>query len=258
MAIPLFAGWALQEPALVWCSLGGWLAMLADPGGPYRARAIAMAALALAGSAATFLGGLAGLSPWLGCGVLFAFALLCSMMRMRGESAGIIGVSSITEFCIAYASPALPGPGLLRATLFAAGAAFALLFALSLWPFRPYHPVRAAVAAVWDSLAEAADLAARLMPFGADAAGWKALDPMYRRVRESLERAREALGVARAAHTAETGRGLQLLVLYEIAELSFGDVEALIESLPAGHHGPLGEDAAGMLLRVAAEARVVA
>src|SRR5205823_8654268 len=54
-----------------------------------------------------------------------------------------------------------------------------------------------------------------------------------RRAREALEGARRALGVARAGHQGETGRGLQLLVLYEIAELALGDLAALLEALRA-------------------------
>src|SRR2546422_5372278 len=50
----------------------------------------------------------------------------------------------------------------------------------------------------------------------ADAAAWESLVPLRRRARDALEDAREALAVARAGRHGETGRGLQLLVLYEI------------------------------------------
>ena len=260
MAIPLIAGWHLKRPELLWAGLGGWLTMLADPGGTYRVRAAAMMTLALAGSAATLLGGLAGLSPWIGSGLLFAFALLCSLMRVRGDTAGTLGVLTLIEFCLTYGNPAHLHPGLLRAALFAAGALFALLFAIALWPFRPYRPVRAAISAAYAGLADAADEAAQLTASPFETAGWQTLDSIRRRVREMLERSRQALGVARAAHHGETGRGLQLLVLYEIAELLLGDLEAFVEALRSRSekHRPLPIHAAESLARLAADQRAVA
>ena len=60
---------------------------------------------------------------------------------------------------------------------------------------------------------------------------WDALVAQRRHAREVLERARQALGVARIGRQGETDRGLQLLVLYEIAELALGDLAALSEAL---------------------------
>ena len=42
LAVPLLVAWLTRRPELIWSGFGGWLAMLADPGGPYRARAMAM------------------------------------------------------------------------------------------------------------------------------------------------------------------------------------------------------------------------
>ena len=233
MAVPLLLGWTLHRPELLWSGLGGWLTMVADPGGPYRARAAALATFAVAGSVATLLGGLAGLSPASGAAALFAFALACSLVRVRGDTAASIGVLSLIEFCITQGSPAGLAQGAERAQMFAAGALFALLLALAVWPFRPYRPVRAAVAAAWLALGELAEEAGRLCRSPFDPAQWDALAPARRRVREALERGRHALGLARAGQQGETGRGLQLLILYEIAELLLGDLAALIEGLRA-------------------------
>jgi len=56
MMVPLALGWATDHPELIWSAFGGWLAMLADPGGPYPARAGAMATFAVAGAFTTFVG----------------------------------------------------------------------------------------------------------------------------------------------------------------------------------------------------------
>jgi uncharacterized membrane protein YccC len=233
MAAPLLLGWLLHRPELVWSGLGGWLTMLTDPGGPYRARAAALARFGAAGSLATLLGGLAGQSPWLGAAALFLFALICSLVRVRGDTASTIGVLSLIEFCINQGSPAGFAQGLFRAEMFAAGALFAIFLAIAIWPFRPYFPVRMAVASAWTVLGELAESAVRLATSAPDPASWDTLVPVRRRAREALERARAALGLARAGHQGETGRGLQLLVLYEIAELLLGDLAALIEALRA-------------------------
>src|SRR2546422_490017 len=107
-------------------------------------------------------------------------------------------------------------PELVRAGMFVAGSFFAILLAVAVWPFRPYHPVRAAVAASWMAVGDLAAAAAKVASSPADAAAWESLVPLRRRARDALEDAREALAVARAGRDGETGRGLQLLVLYEI------------------------------------------
>jgi uncharacterized membrane protein YccC len=260
MAVPLLLGWIFHRPELLWSGLGGWLTMVADPGGPYRARAAALATFAAAGSLATLLGGLAGQSPWVGAPALFLFALLCSLVRVRGDTAASIGVLSLIEFCITQGSPAGFAQGAFRAEMFAAGALFAILLAIAVWPFRPYYPVRMAVASAWTVLGELAEAAARLSTSAPEPLAWDALVPVRRRAREALERARAALGLARAGHQGETGRGVQLLVLYEIAELLLGDLAALIEALRARveRNQPIPAPASEALARLGAAQHALA
>ncbi len=231
MMVPLALGWATDHPELIWSAFGGWLAMLADPGGPYPARAGAMATFAAAGAFITFAGSLVGHVPWLAIPALFVFALICSLVRVRGDTAAVIGVLALIIFCIAEASPASPAESLRRGGLFAAGSLFALVLSVAVWPFRPYEPVRQAVGACWAAIGELAAAGARLASSPADPSKWDDLVPLRRRVREMLEEARAALGVARAGRQGETGRGLHLLVLYEVAELLLGDLAALLEAL---------------------------
>src|SRR5437764_3546918 len=96
MMLPLGVGYFTGRPELLWAGLGGWLGMLADPGGPYRARAEAMLWFAAIGSAATFAGGIAGASPSIGVPALFASALICSLMRVRGDGAATSGALALT------------------------------------------------------------------------------------------------------------------------------------------------------------------
>ncbi|TMB06932.1 MAG: hypothetical protein E6J66_18800, partial [Deltaproteobacteria bacterium] len=234
MTVPLVVGWVLRRPELVWAGLGGWLTMLSDPGGPYPTRAAAMGTFALMGALATFAGGLAGLTPWAAIPTLFTFAMICSLIRVYGDTAATIGVLALTMVCITEGSPAHLADSLVRAGLFVSGSLFAILLAVAFWPFRPYYPVRAAVATSWMAVGDVAAAAAKVASSPADAAKWESLVPLRRRARETLEDAREALAVARAGRHGETGRGFQLLVLYEILELLLGDLAALLEALRAG------------------------
>ncbi len=251
LAVPLAVAWATRRPELVWAGLGGWLAMLADPGGTYPVRARAMGVFTLAGTIATLAGGIAGQSPWTAVPALFVCALICSLVRVRGDTAAVSGVLTLIMFCIAEGSPATARVGLARAELFVIGGLFALVLAVAVWPFRPYHPVREAVAGCWSAIGDLSAAIGRLAnPSGP--AAWDSLVPLLRGAREALEEARLALGVARAGRQGETQRGLQLLVLYEIAELLLGDLAALFEALRfrAEHGGPLHTSVATTLVEL--------
>src|SRR5947209_3630344 len=134
MTVPLAMGWVLRRPELVWAGLGGWLTMLLDPGGPYPTRAAATGTFALMGALATFAGGLAGLTPWAAMPTLFAFAMICSLIRVYGDTAATIGVLALTMVCITEGSPAHLADSLVRAGLFVAGSFFAILLAVAVWP----------------------------------------------------------------------------------------------------------------------------
>src|SRR2546422_7592706 len=94
----------------------------------------------------------------------------------------------------------------------------------------------------------------------ADAAAWESLVPLRRRARDALEDAGEALAVAGAGRHGETGRGLQLLVLYEILELLLGDLAALLEALRARaeRHEPLPPRAGEALVEISRALEAIA
>src|SRR3989441_13366348 len=143
------------------------------------------------GAAATLAGGLAGLTPWAAIPALFAFAMICSLIRVHGDTAATIGVLALTMVCITEGSPAHLAASLVRAGLFVSGSLFAILLAVAFWPFRPYYPVRAAVATSWMAVGDLAAAAAKVASSPADAAAWESLVPLRRRARDALEDARE-------------------------------------------------------------------
>src|SRR5262249_58616243 len=126
--------WAARRPELVWSGLGGWLTMLADPGGNYPVRARVMGTFILAGSIATFAGSFAAQSPWTAVPVLLVCALISNLVRVRGDAAAVSGVLTLIIFCIAEGTPAAARPSLIHPVLFAAGGLFALPPPIPSWP----------------------------------------------------------------------------------------------------------------------------
>lgn len=225
--VPLVIGEATGRPQLLWVALGGWLATFADPGGPYPLRAITLGGYGFASAASVFVGTLCAAHPAISVPVLFAWAVGCALLRVYGDAAGGVGSLSLIAFCIALGTPLPNLHGIeVRAGLFVLGVGWAALMALSLWPVRPWRPVRMAVAACHRALARhARELGgsglSRFELAGRDRAA----------IRARLEVARAVLGSVRGARNGESPRSDLLVALYEAAELCLGDFGAIAETL---------------------------
>src|SRR5450631_4861848 len=82
LSVPLVLGDVLGIPNLGWAALGGFEAILADTGGPYRARLGSLATLSLGGSAGLFLGCIAGRNLHWAVPVTIAFCFLWSYLSV--------------------------------------------------------------------------------------------------------------------------------------------------------------------------------
>ncbi len=60
VSLPMLLGGILRQPELAWCALGGFEAILADSGGPYRSRIRSLGLLTVGGAAGCLLGALVG------------------------------------------------------------------------------------------------------------------------------------------------------------------------------------------------------
>lgn len=244
--LPLLFGELTGHPAFITMALGGYLASLADPGGPYQTRANHVLAFTAGGIAVCLAGGLAAGRPPLVLPLLFACAFLCCMARALGDSAGTVGGLVLVLFAVVVGTPSTSGGGelgavLLRTGLFSAGALGAMVLSLALWPFHPYRPVRAAVAGSYRALA--VYVRELLALGGAEEPAWDALARRERaRIRESLERARGVLFAARGLHQGETARGELLLALHETADLMLGVLSAAAEPLRLAAHGSIEDE----------------
>ncbi|WP_244238254.1 FUSC family protein [Corallococcus terminator] len=229
--VPMVVGAALKLPGELWLAIGGFNTSFVDKGGSYHARARAMGGTALAAALSAAVGSLVGLYPSLSIPLTLVWVTAWSFAGVYGAAANTTGNIAATTFVIAVA---LPGDGpmhaLVSGAMLLAGASWAMVLSLVLWPIRPYRPARKAVAACFDAVADYAEALSRVSQ-GAREDSWQLLiQEQHGRIRETLEVARTTLTATRQGRV-ERGRGERLLVLLEAADAMFMGLIALAEDL---------------------------
>ncbi len=136
-------------------AIGAQIVALTDVRGAYRFRLVILIVIAAIITAATFLGSLTGshaISAVLAMGVL---ALLSGLWRHLSWDYGPgLGVASALLFIVALAQPPGHEPGWQHAAFALAGALWGICLQAMLWPFRPQHALRHAVAESWMAVSE--------------------------------------------------------------------------------------------------------
>lgn len=252
MAPQLAAPW-LGLAAATWASMGGFAVSLVDKGGAYRTRAVTTASCAVFASLAVLVGSLAAGTMPLEVGVVVVGCFAGMLAGALGPPATSVGTTSAVYLAVAVALPAgSAAEAVGRGLWFAAGGGLAMVIALAVWPIRVYAPARRSVAAVYGMLAEhAREMAAR---GDAGSEAWRAaLTARHRPVRDALEVARATMAAVRRGRRGESGRGVRLLVLAQLADRMLGTFVALEDALHAAADAPVAQldDLAGTLGRVA-------
>jgi uncharacterized membrane protein YccC len=237
LIVPVVVGDLLAQPLLSWAALGGWLGSLADKGGSYRTRAATMSVFAILGSACVFAGtDTAGSAP-LAVVSMLVVGILGGLARVYGDEGSTVGLFIAVIYAVAVGSPsAVRYAPLLRAEMFAGGAAWAMVLSLLLWPLHPFRPARRAVAESYRVLAELALALASVSRALGDQSAGATRDrarALHAIVRSSLENARVVLVDVRRPRQGRSPRGEQLLVLTEGAEQLFGTLVAIEAELEA-------------------------
>jgi len=234
---PFYLATALGRPGLSWMALGGWLGTLADPGGPRSVRARALAAFSPAGAVLVWLGEGVARDAWASTATLGLIAFAMSMMRAAGGAAGSVG--TLLTIVAAVAIGRRPGDRVHDAIFFGAGSVLALIVSSIVWPVWTHLPVRGAIATVYAELAaylEEVDSLARESADDPDVR-WSTLVAVHhRRIRASIEAAREMVVDVRARRHGETRFGSNVRALLGEAEAQFPIAAALIVELEAGSH----------------------
>jgi uncharacterized membrane protein YccC len=234
----MLVGEHLPPGAGTWMSLAGLNGAIMDKGGPYRTRAVVLAALTGASAVAVILGSVLSGHVVPATLTTFVLALLCGLVRAWPDFGPGFGVTILVTYAIALAVPASSfEAATLRGGWIIVGGLWAVLLATVLWPLRPYRPVRLRVAECYRAIGRFAAAHADELSAGGpvDPA---ALTRQLVSIRAAIESARIALAVSRRGRPTESRRGERLLVLHEIADQSFAHLIALLEetaSLPAAN-----------------------
>jgi uncharacterized membrane protein YccC len=245
LTAPMFLGELAGIPNMGWAALGGFEAIVADAGGPYRSRLGSLVTLSLGGALGLFLGAVVGGHIFWAVPVTLLFCFLWSYLAVLGHPFTAAGVLVQVIFICGLGSPtANPREAAGWALMLLAGGAWAALLSLLLWPLDAYRPARDAVSDCYEELASflgsLAELASREQQ---RAVLWHRLARHHQyRVRRAVERGWQAVAANRARRSAETPQGHQLVVLLEHADLLIARTVALAEHLESLIHN--GESSA--------------
>ena len=260
LCAPIVLGDLAGIPNLGWAGLGGFEAILADQGGPYRTRMGSLATLSLGGAAGLFLGFMCATHLYWAIPITALFCFVWSYLAVLGQPFSSAGILVQVIFICGIGAPTRDWhEALNHALLLLAGGAWAALLSLLLWPLDAYRPARLALAACYDELASflasITDLAGRQQKPGAPGldsetgesktlasqprgrlrpALWHRLAQHHQyRIRRAVEQGWQAVAAIRAEHQSETAQGHNLVVLLEHADLLIARTVALAEHLEA-------------------------
>ena len=234
LCAPIVLGDLAGIPNLGWAGLGGFEAILADQGGPYRTRMASLATLSLGGAAGLFLGALCATNLYWAIPITAAFYFLWSYLAVLGQPFSSAGILVQVIFICGIGAPTRDWhEALNHALLLLAGGAWAALLSLLLWPLDPYRPARLALAACYEELASflasISELAERAQQ---RPVLWHRLAQHHQyRIRRAVEQGWQAVAAIRAEHQSETAQGHNLVVLLEHADLLIARTVALAEHL---------------------------
>ncbi|HEX6840429.1 MAG TPA: FUSC family membrane protein, partial [Stellaceae bacterium] len=214
--LPLFAWGEIAYPTV----FGALNTSMVDAGGSYRSRLTAMAAFAVVGPCLLLLGTAAVAEWWLATLCMFVITVVSGLVRALGPGSIGLGINMAVAFLVGLSVGESGGPHLLWPLGFGAGALWTILVALVFWQLRPYRRVEQEIAGAWEAVAA---LVAAAQPAEAGASvvqrrrREQRLAARHRLARESVERARDALGEMRAGTTGPGTMLAQLTVLLSAA-----------------------------------------
>lgn len=152
---PLGLGMALGQPVTgMLAAMGGLLAVVVDPGGPYllRARRIGFAAVAGAAAGIT-VGRLIHGQGWLTVAVLVAVAGVSVLLSEAGSIASVTGLQLLVYTILGTGPLGLVQPWWQPPVAVLAGAAWGIALLAPIWLLSPRAPEQRSVAAAYRALA---------------------------------------------------------------------------------------------------------
>jgi uncharacterized membrane protein YccC len=232
-AVPVLVGELSGNNHLSWVAIAAFWGCLADGGGAWSERLLAMGSFTLIAAAGCFCAAL--VDPHAGAAVGFAllWCFLCSLARVYGAAAATVGLLLNSAILVTLGVPARGlHEALQLALLTVAGGVWAMFLALVLWRLQPYGPAEKAVAQCWERTAGYAAALSQLLRGSSGAAQWSELSTARRRsTREAIESARDILVATRRSRAGNTARGQRLLALLADADQVYAALIGLNELL---------------------------
>jgi uncharacterized membrane protein YccC len=234
LCAPLALGYLTGIPNLGWAALGGFEAILADNGGPYRTRMASLATLSLGGAIGLFVGSMSGGTLYTAIPVTALWCFAWSYLAVLGQPFSTAG-TLVQVIYICGVGTATPHwrDAFGMAFLVLAGGAWASVLSLVLWPLDAFRPARAAAAQCYRELASFLGSISELSSRSDQrVATWHRLAQHHQyRVRHALEHGWYVLANIRATRQGETRDGRQLVVLLEHADLLIGRTVAIADHM---------------------------
>lgn len=234
LCVPLVLGGALGFADFGWIGLGGYEAILSDPGGPYRSRMRSLATLSIGGGFGVFLGSLAGNSLHWALPLTLVWCFAWSYLAVLGQPFTTAGVLVQVVYICGLGAPSAHWQDALKlGLLLMAGGVWSMVLSLFLWPLDAYRPGRIAVADCYTELASflasVVELTDRASP---QASLWHRLAQHHQyRLRRAVEKAWNAVALVHAKQFAGNVQEQQLVVLLETADMLIARTIAIAEHL---------------------------
>ncbi|ODH00939.1 hypothetical protein A4S05_31225 [Nostoc sp. KVJ20] len=222
LGVPMLIGQLInQRESGLFVGLMAYFVNFANVGGPYQIKAKAMAAATLGMAVSVFVGTLVARVPALAVVLTFLWGLASGFASLYGNAGANVGLVLGISFVTTIAQSGNLETALMRSLLCLIAGGWAMLLSLVMWPFRPYDPLRLALANSLNALAS------YIQAFvGKVATSEKILE-----IRQALETARTTLGTVRIGQPARSWMDEQLLVLIQDGDRLLGSVIALTELL---------------------------
>ncbi|MFW9263975.1 FUSC family protein [Nostoc sp. CALU 546] len=222
LGVPMLIGQLInQRESGLFVGLMAYFVNFANVGGPYQIKAKAMAAATLGMAVSVFVGTIVARVPALAVVLTFLWGLASGFASLYGNAGANVGLVLGISFVTTIAQSGNLETALMRSLLCLIAGGWAMLLSLVMWPFRPYDPLRLALANSLNALAN------YIQAFiGKVATSEKILE-----IRQALETARTTLGTVRIGQPARSWMDEQLLVLIQDGDRLLGSVIALTELL---------------------------
>ncbi|MEH2062890.1 MAG: FUSC family protein [Nostoc sp.] len=222
LGVPMLIGQLInQRESGLLVGLMAYFVNLANVGGPYQIKAKAMASATLGIAVSLFVATLIAKVPVLTVVLTFLWGLASGFASLYGNAGANVGLVVGISFITTIAQPGDLETALVRSLLCLIAGGWAMLVSLVMWPFRPYDPLRIALAECFSLIAN------YIQTF----LGKVATSENILEIRKALETARTTLGTLRIGQSARSWMNEQLLVLIQDGDRLLGSVIALTELL---------------------------